>query len=359
MPTISLCIIGRNEAENLKGLLEKTKSLVDEIIYVDTGSSDNSQEIAEKFSCKTFRYEQKEGEWIEGARNLGLDKATCEWILALDIDERISASDFENIKKLTERKEYAGYYLIQRQYTNKIGVPKWVSSKEDKYEESKAANGWFENPILRLFVNDKRIAYRGKPHDLVDESVKAIGKTCLTDIPIHHYGLLGKNYSEKNERNEKFLLDYLNDPNNKEKYFTCYQLASGYIAKNEIEKAKEYLRKCIELNLEYPAALSNLGSLYIREKNYDEAEKLIIRALNLKPDASAENNLGVIYSERGELNRALKKFQRALELNPRSADYNFNVGMVLLKMGKQKRAVPYFEKAVELNPEYNKKVSFN
>ncbi|MDP1729020.1 MAG: tetratricopeptide repeat protein [archaeon] len=359
MATISLCIVSRNEAENLKGLLESTKNLVNEIIYVDTGSKDNSIKIAEEFECKIFNYEQKEGEWIEGARNLSLAQATSEWILVLDSDERISTLDFEKIKNLTENKEYIGYYLIQRQYTNKIGVPGWISSKEDRYSESKIASGWYENPILRLFINDKRIKYKGRPHDLVDESVKAIGKTCLTDIPIHHFGVLENKSPEKIERNEKFLIEYLNDSNNNEKYYTCYQLASEYLAKNNLEEAKKYLNKCLELNENYAPALLNLGSIYIKEKNYDKAEKFIIEALKLETNAAAENNLGVIYSEKAEFNRALKKFQKAVELNPKSADYNFNIGIIYLKMHKENKAKPYFEKAIELNPEYKKRVQFN
>ena len=205
MVNLSLCVVTRNQENEIKNFLESIRDLVDEIIFVDTGSNDKTVEIANNFGCKVFNFEQKEGKWIEEARNLSISKASCEWILVLDSDERIASKDFGRIRGLMEKpenKEYMGYYLIQRQYTNDIGVVGWKSSKGDSYKESMSANGWYENPILRIFRNDKRIKYEGKPHDLVDWSVKKIGKTCLTDIPIHHFGELNRNKTGKAARDK-------------------------------------------------------------------------------------------------------------------------------------------------------------
>ncbi|MDD5193442.1 MAG: tetratricopeptide repeat protein [Candidatus Nanoarchaeia archaeon] len=351
---ISLCMVVKNEGKNLPEFFDNIKELVDEIILVDTGSDDDTIEIAEKYKCTIFKIEQREN-WIIEARNLSLEKASKEWILVLDADERISKKDFERLKKLSENEEFTGYYLIQRQYTNKIGEAGWISSKNDSYEESKIANGWHENPILRFFKNDKRIRYEGMPHDIVDKSVKKIGKTCLTDIPIHHFGDMNREEQNKPERNIKFLQRTL-EGESEERYFILFQLASELLGKGQIEEAIEHLEESLKLNPDYYLTFLNLGGAYIKLKRVDDAERILLRALKIKQTSEVYNNLGIIYSERNELNRALKKFEKALELNPNSADAYFNIGIIYLKNGKEKTSIPYFKKAIELNPGYANKV---
>lgn len=352
---ISLCIVAKNEEKNLPDFFKSTKDYVDEIIFVDTGSADKSIEIARENNCKIFNFEQGKN-WIIGARNLSLDKASKSWILVLDPDERINSRDFNKLRELMREEKYTGYYLIQRQYTNKIGTVGWISSKGDRYEESKIANGWHENPILRFFKNDKRIRYEGMPHDLVDKSVKQIGKVCLTDIPIHHFGEMNRDEYNKNERNIEFLKKSL-EKENKERFYILFQLASEYIYKKDFDNAIKYLKESVELNPDYYLSLVNLAGIYIKLKKYDDAEKVLIKALKIEQTADGYNNLGIVYSEKNELNRAIRKFEKAIELNPSSADANYNLGLVYLKKAEDKRAIEYFEKAIELNPEYKKIVN--
>ncbi len=359
---VSLCVVTRNQEDSLGEFLESSKELADEIIFVDTGSRDKTPEIARNFGCKVFNFQQKEGDWIEEARNFSLAQAEGDWIIVLDSDEKISKKDFKKLRELAETDEYVGYYLIQRQYTNQTGAAGWVSSKGDSYEESRVAAGWYENPILRLFKNDKRVKYKGKPHDLVDESVKSIGKICMTDLPMHHFGELKRDKTGKADRNLNFLQQELKEQIEKKDFdklfYTYYQIACEYVGKNQLEEAEENLKKSIEHNPDYAPSLRNLAGIYIKEKKLEEAEKILIKSLNIEPNADAENNLGIIFSERKELNRAVKKFEKALEMNEKSADYNFNLGIVYLKMGKENKARAYFEKAIELNPEYSKRIKF-
>src|SRR3989344_1922813 len=138
--TISLCMITKNEENLLKNCLNNIKDTVDEIIIVDTGSADNTKETARKFNAKIFDF--KWGDNFSEARNFSLQKATQEWILVLDADEKISNFDLEKIKNLTKSKEFMGYSFIQRTYSNKIKKLKWNYTKNDPYEESKKFLGW-------------------------------------------------------------------------------------------------------------------------------------------------------------------------------------------------------------------------
>lgn len=100
MITFSLCMIVKNEEENLGRCLSCLKNLMDEIIIVDTGSTDKTKEIAGKFDAKIYDFE-----WIDdfaAARNYAFSKATCDYIYSADADEVIDENnirEFANLKQ--------------------------------------------------------------------------------------------------------------------------------------------------------------------------------------------------------------------------------------------------------------------
>ena len=97
MSTISLCMIVKNEKEMLPMCLETTKDWVDEIIVVDTGSTDNTVEIAQSHGATIHHFA-----WIEdfgAARNFAASKATSDYLLILDADERLAAGAGETIRE--------------------------------------------------------------------------------------------------------------------------------------------------------------------------------------------------------------------------------------------------------------------
>ncbi len=353
MNELSLCVIARNEEKNVSQFLTNIKDFVDEIIFIDTGSTDRTLEIAQTFNCKVFSFKQEDS--LSKPRNFSLDKATKDWILVLDLDEKISEKDFLKIRKLIEQEEYTGYYLIQRQYTNRIGHTGWISSLNDTYEESKIANGWYENPILRLFKNDKRIRYEGIVHEIVDYSVKKISNIGLTDIPIHHFGLLNVEQTGKPDRNIKLLKKELQE-GKKDKAMVYVQIATNFLTKGKKDDAISYFKKSLEVNPNFVLALTNLAGLYIQENKLEEAEKLFLKALQIEKRSldlsSIYNNLGIIYAKKKEFNRAIKKFEKAVSLNPKSADAYYNLSLVYQEKGKNNKASLFFEKAIQLNPKY-------
>ena len=97
MATLSLCMIVKNEEEMLSGCLESIKDWVDEMIVVDTGSTDRTKEIALEYGAQVYDFE-----WIEdfsAARNFSKSKATSDYILALDADERLNPGDGEILRE--------------------------------------------------------------------------------------------------------------------------------------------------------------------------------------------------------------------------------------------------------------------
>ena len=95
MIPISLCMITKNESDKLDRCLAAVKDLPLEIIVVDTGSTDNSIEVARKYTEHVYHFD-----WISdfaAARNFSVSKATNDWILVLDTDEYVTSVDMEAI----------------------------------------------------------------------------------------------------------------------------------------------------------------------------------------------------------------------------------------------------------------------
>jgi glycosyltransferase involved in cell wall biosynthesis len=113
--TLSICIITFNEEANIVRTLESVKSIADEIIVVDSGSTDNTVALAQSHSAKVF-VEPWKGFALQ--KNSALAKATCEWILSLDADEEVSPELAESIKALlkpgTATPQFSGYTMPRR-----------------------------------------------------------------------------------------------------------------------------------------------------------------------------------------------------------------------------------------------------
>ncbi|MBP5282289.1 MAG: glycosyltransferase family 2 protein [Lachnospiraceae bacterium] len=100
MTKITLCMIVKDEEKVLARCLDSIASLVDEIVIVDTGSSDNTKEIAKKYTDLVYDYE-----WIDdfsAARNFAFSHATMDYVMTMDADEVLEKSQQKNFRSLKE-----------------------------------------------------------------------------------------------------------------------------------------------------------------------------------------------------------------------------------------------------------------
>jgi tetratricopeptide (TPR) repeat protein len=101
LPSLSVCLIVKNEAHCLAACLESVKSIADEIVVVDTGSTDQTLEIAQRFTDKLFHFN-----WCQdfsAARNYGLQQACKDWILIIDADEVLDSATQKRLKPFLAR----------------------------------------------------------------------------------------------------------------------------------------------------------------------------------------------------------------------------------------------------------------
>ncbi|MFM7790363.1 MAG: glycosyltransferase family 2 protein, partial [Microcystis panniformis] len=113
MPKLSLCMIVKNEAENLRRCLDSVKGVVDEMIVMDTGSTDDTIAIAKSYGAIVPSYDWR-GNFSE-ARNKALKYVTCDWILVLDADEELNPAIVPKMRRAMEKEENLVINLIRHE----------------------------------------------------------------------------------------------------------------------------------------------------------------------------------------------------------------------------------------------------
>lgn len=166
--TLSVCIITLNEEANIARTLESVRGIADEIIVVDSGSTDSTVALAQARGAKVF-VEPWKGFALQ--KNSALAKANCDWILSLDADEEVSpelAAGIRALLKSGQAPQFDGYRMNRRN----IYLKRWLKR-----------SGYFPDPKLRLI---KRGAAEFELR-AVHEDVKMRGKLGrLQGDLIHH-----------------------------------------------------------------------------------------------------------------------------------------------------------------------------
>ena len=151
---ISVCIITRDEEDNIAECLESVK-WADEIIVLDSFSHDKTVEISKRYTDKVF---QSEWQGYSKSKNLCIEKASCEWILNIDADERVSEELKDEIIKELAAPNSDGYYIPRENYF----LGRWIRHC-----------GWYPDYNLRLFRKDNGRFRERAVHESVDLNGKA------------------------------------------------------------------------------------------------------------------------------------------------------------------------------------------
>ncbi|MBM4423076.1 MAG: tetratricopeptide repeat protein [Chloroflexi bacterium] len=167
-PTITLCLIAKNEAAYLPKLFESAREAVDEIVLVDTGSTDDTVAIGKSFNAKVVRYEWRAD--FAAAKNEALKHATGQWVLFLDGDMAIEEGGAAKIQAAVAS-GIAGAYNINIH-----------SPLADGVSEDIVAQPW-------LFQNAPGVEWEGAIHERILPSLQAAGlQPAHTDVVVYHFG---------------------------------------------------------------------------------------------------------------------------------------------------------------------------
>ena len=299
-PTLSLCMIVKNEEEYLPRCLASVQGVVDEIIVVDTGSTDRTVEIARSFGAKVFQHPWQ-GDFSE-ARNVSLEHATGEWILFLDADEELVEEDKEKLRQLLHDQVNEGFYLNE---INFVG---------DQPGQEAVLNMAF-----RLFRNRKEYRFTGAIHEQIVACVQRHNPNIgFSQVRINHYGYLNKPSVEKNKvsRNLEILLQEVE--RNPQDNFTRFNLGVEYMRLGQYDRALEQYQKAFHklpsLEVAYASILLRNIALCLKElKRYKEALKVLADALQAYPDYTDLVFLkGLVYLEMKRYREAAETFKECL-----------------------------------------------
>lgn len=264
-PRISLCMIVKNEEECLNRCLDSVKDFVDEIIVVDTGSTDRTVEIAESYGARIYHHPWEND--FSKHRNQSLSYATGDWILQLDADEELFAEDGPKIRE-TIATGSADYYFLRFYDLKKDG----------------AVHGIFN--LVRLFRNGLGMYFT----QMVHNQLQFRGKGVMASIKVNHYGYdLSKEKMEaKHIRTTTLLKKMLAE--NPEDAYSRHQLASSYSMHREFDKVIEHGEMVLELmrrrGLKGDFIITTfytVAQAYYALDNPDAAESICLEALEYFP----------------------------------------------------------------------------
>ncbi|MFP7495062.1 glycosyltransferase [Terribacillus saccharophilus] len=341
MRTISLCMIVKNEEEVLAGCLESVRDLVDEIVIVDTGSTDRTKEIAAKYTSNVYDFE-----WIDdfsAARNYSFSKASSDYILWLDADDVLLPNDREAFRDLWNDMSddvdvVSMYYHIA---LDDKGEPLFLyrrnrivrSSKQFRWRGAVHEYLEFGGNILmsEIAVTHRKSA---KTHTISDRNLRiyesniASGRE-LTARDMFYYanelkdhgrfGLAKAYYNKFLETKQGWVEDSIR---------ACQYLAECCKAEGDMEGYRTYLFQSFRYDRPRPEFCCLIGDFLTEEGSYDAAAYWYRQALDYEgkelPGFSVPAyttwypylQLTLCYSRLGRLNQAKSAHEKAAEYHP-------------------------------------------
>ena len=371
---LSLSMIVRNEAERLEACLRSVQGFVDEMVVVDTGSSDATIAIAERLGASVHRIDWP-GDFAP-ARNQALQWVSGDWVLVLDADEQLRPEAREPLHQLMARPELLLINLLRQE----------LGALQSPYSN-----------VSRLFRRHPAIHWSRAYHSLVDDSVAELIQRephwriadCSTPALLHdgyRPELLasGDKARRLREAMENELQQRPGDP------YACAKLGSLEVAEGNRERGLELLlrglQQCpaaahaeryeLQLHLAMAeaeqdpaaaialyrqalvtplsprltlAARLNLAALLLHQGQLEDAEQLCRQATTVAPEIGLGwYNLGLIRRRRGDLAGALAAYRQAGVLSPEHAETQQNLAVASLLGGDIDGARSGFRQAIRL-----------
>jgi len=393
--TLSVCMIVKNEELLMGRCLTSVRVLADEIVLVDTGSTDRTVEIAQEYGCRIFRHPWQ-GDF-SAARNESLRHAQGDWIFVIDADEELPSDQIGEIKAVIARPD-AGI----------ISVSVYNTSPETGRRSSFL-------PSVRLFRRDFGLCYQGIVHNRL--ALPADVPVVRTGITLLHFGydLPPERLKEKQNRTRallekqleehpddvyanfnlaqlllsspeeidravyKLVIDHagrvINHPDPESTGYTGYRLMAYHQAAialgvlGRYDEAARYCHAALEIKPDYVDAHLTLANIHLAAGEWDGAKRQFEKYLTLvdqyRPERetgdiilhhldsrhTAWYGLGTIARHEGDIEAAIEYYGKALDGGNSYLDVRYQQGILYLQRGELSRAAEMFEEDVKVRPQ--------
>jgi FkbM family methyltransferase len=303
-PAISLCMIVRDNARTLRSSLESIRPWVDEMIVIDTGSTDDTPKIAQDMGARVYHFPWCDS--FSAARNESLRHARGRWIFWMDSDDTIDAANGGRLQELGRRDTDPGVlgYVMQ------VHCP--GAGRDGRGDMTVVDH-------VKLFRNRPDMRFDGRIHEQILPAIGAAGgEVVFTDIFVVHSGYdhSPEGQKRKLERDLHLLnLELSERPNHP---FTLFNFGMTYTDVGRYEEACDSLKRsiahsgCMDSHLRKAYAL--LVYCQLQGGQREAAEETCRRGLELFPtDVELRFRRALILQESGQLDQAAAIYRSVLE----------------------------------------------
>jgi len=357
-PTLSACLIVKNEEKFLPQCLESIKNAVDEIIIVDTGSTDRTVEIAKSYRAKVHHHPWRNS--FSEARNHSLSYATCDWILQIDADESLEQADIPLLHSLI-RTDLHNAILVAIYSTLPGGLSKHYFTRvfrrgKARFEGIVHNQLVFEGSALQSEIRFQHYGYN-LPETDMQKKYKRTGdllRQQLAEDPKNAFVLANLIRNYRNEGNydkvvelcEMGLKNLASEQdstsiNHKQRIYI--DLIYAKISKNQLDSAAETCKDAIKEAPDSLDILFAMGEIYLKKESYDEGLHIFKKYLVIKEkenknpafnphivdsycyEPKAYNNIGICYEKLGLIAEAELTYKKAIQLNNAEPIYHLNL----------------------------------
>ena len=350
LPTLTVCLIAKNEEAHLARCLASVRGLADDIVLVDTGSTDRTPEIARAAGARVFHVPWQDD--FSLARNFSLEQATGDWILVLDADESIAARDHVHIRALLARNDLNAVVSAQRHYLTSGTVIGWQPGPGG-YEEGKPYPGYVDVDCRRLFRNLPWLRFRNRVHEeLVSTQPARPVAQVRAEWVIHHFGKAG-DHTRLRAKGEAYLRigrkkieDRPDDPQ------AHYELGIQHAELGDSSSALACFERARALSPGFRDSQLRRAICHRRLGQYQKALAGLRRAARTLPQCAAE-----IALEAANVHRALgdeaaveRTLRRAAAAHPAFVPASVNLALCYQRQHRPAEALESVDRALEHCP---------
>ncbi|AGY77288.1 glycosyltransferase [Clostridium autoethanogenum] len=332
---LTLCMIVKNEEENLKNCLSKIANFVDEIVIVDTGSKDSTKSIALEFTDKIYDFK-----WCSDfskARNFSISKALNDWILILDADEFVTQFSTYNIDR----------FINNSSNKNKVGRIQRINIMEDS-----SGNKKYIERVNRLF-NKNYFHYEGIIHEQITALDGKTYETDMLDITAEHVGYTKEVLKRTDKLKRNIDLLEIAVKSNAEDPYLYFQLGKSYYMLTDYKTSVLYFEKALSFNLDFRLEyvedlVETYGYSLINSNRYSEA--LILEKCIEIYSKSADFHflMGLIYMNNAKFTQAIESFLECTKFPYAKVEgittyiSYYNIGVIYEVLGFREKAIEYY-----------------
>lgn len=343
MKELSLCMIVKNEEKVIGRCLDSISDIVDEIIIVDTGSTDKTKSIVSQYTDKIYDFE-----WVNDfakARNYSFSKATKEYVFWLDADDVVLEEDRKKLIKLKEGMDGTVdvYTMIYNYSQDENGMPLIIQRRERIVKREN--NYQWLSPIHEVIVPsgnivDTDIVITHEKHEIkdVNRNLKIFEEMIKNHVKFddrQEYCYAKELYflqhiPEAIEQYNKFISKYIKEYDKRKDllYSALIELSDCYKRTGDEEKEWETLLLILKNQIPQKDCLNRIADIFFRKKKWEEAIFWYKKALEIEDTADSSYSnyysnicIGVCYYWIGDIKKAYEYNEKAGETNKNDETY--------------------------------------